>query len=31
VSQVGGMMDAFGPDVFREGGKAEFFRLAAEK
>lgn len=31
VSQVEGMMNAFGEDVFREGNKAEFFRLAAEK
>jgi LmbE family N-acetylglucosaminyl deacetylase len=31
VSQVEGMMKAFGEDVFREGMKAEFFRLAAEK
>jgi LmbE family N-acetylglucosaminyl deacetylase len=31
VSQVEGMMSAFGEDVFREGNKAEFFRLAARK
>lgn len=28
VSQVEGMLKAFGPDVFREGGKEEFFVLA---
>lgn len=31
VSQVEGMMKAFGEDVFREGNKAEFFRLASVK
>jgi LmbE family N-acetylglucosaminyl deacetylase len=31
VSQVEGMMNAFGDDIFREGNKAEFFRLAAIK
>jgi LmbE family N-acetylglucosaminyl deacetylase len=31
VSQVEGMMKAFGEDVFREGNKAEFFRLAEAK
>jgi len=31
VSQVEGMMNAFGEDVFREGNKAEFFRLASIK
>jgi len=31
VSQVEGMMNAFGEDVFREGNKAEFFRLASVK
>jgi LmbE family N-acetylglucosaminyl deacetylase len=31
VSQVEGMMNAFGEDVFREGNKAEFFRLAEAK
>jgi LmbE family N-acetylglucosaminyl deacetylase len=31
VSQVEGMMNAFGEDVFREGNKAEFFRLASTK
>jgi hypothetical protein len=31
VSQVEGMMSAFGEDVFREGNKAEFFRLASTK
>jgi len=31
VSQVEGMMNAFGQDVFREGNKAEFFRSAASK
>lgn len=31
VSQVEGMMNAFGRDVFREGNKAEFFRLASVK
>jgi LmbE family N-acetylglucosaminyl deacetylase len=31
VSQVEGMMNAFGEDIFREGQKTEFFRLATEK
>jgi LmbE family N-acetylglucosaminyl deacetylase len=31
VSQVEGMMNAFGEDVFREGHKAEFFRLAEQR
>lgn len=30
VSQVEGMLNAFGNDFFREGNKAEFFVLAAE-
>ena len=30
VSQVEGMLKAFGEDVFREGGKAEFFKLAGK-
>jgi hypothetical protein len=29
VSQVEGMLNAFGEDFFREAHKAEFFRLAA--
>jgi LmbE family N-acetylglucosaminyl deacetylase len=31
VSQLEGMLDAFGNDFFREGYKAEFFVLAAER
>jgi len=31
VSQVEGMMQAFGPDFFRRAMKAEFFRLGAAK
>jgi LmbE family N-acetylglucosaminyl deacetylase len=31
VSQVEGMLNAFGQDFFREAHKEEFFRLAAEK
>ena len=31
VSQVEGMLGAFGPDFFREAHKAEFFRLAGER
>jgi LmbE family N-acetylglucosaminyl deacetylase len=31
VSQVEGMMNAFGEDIFRRGQRTEFFRLAAEK
>jgi len=31
VSQVDGMLNAFGRDFFREAHKAEFFRLAAER
>ncbi len=31
VSQVEGMMKAFGPDVFRRGMREEFFRLAEVK
>ena len=31
VSQVEGMLNAFGRDFFREAHKAEFFRLAAER
>jgi len=31
VSQVEGMMNAFGEDVFRQGNKTEFFRLAESK
>jgi LmbE family N-acetylglucosaminyl deacetylase len=31
VSQVEGMLAAFGPDYFRRAMRAEFFRLAAEK
>jgi LmbE family N-acetylglucosaminyl deacetylase len=31
VSQVQGMLDAFGKDFFREAHREEFFRLAAER
>jgi LmbE family N-acetylglucosaminyl deacetylase len=31
VSQVEGMLEAFGKDFFRDSMKAEFFRLAAER
>ena len=31
VSQVEGMLNAFGQDFFRQGNRAEFFRLAAVK
>ena len=31
VSQVEGMLNAFGQDFFREAHRAEFFRLAAER
>jgi LmbE family N-acetylglucosaminyl deacetylase len=31
VSQVEGMLNAFGKDYFRRANKAEFFRLAAER
>jgi hypothetical protein len=31
VSQVEGMLNAFGQDFFREAHKAEFFRLADER
>ncbi len=31
VSQVEGMLNAFGRDFFREAHRAEFFRLAAER
>lgn len=31
VSQVEGMLETFGRDVFREGGREEYFRLAESK
>ena len=31
VSQVEGMLNAFGKDFFRDAMKSEFFRLAAER
>ena len=31
VSQVEGMLNAFGQDFFREAHKEEFFRLVAKK